>query len=153
VDTRDKPGHDEIDSMFSHTRRVQIEWGHCDPAGIVFNPRYFEYFDWSTALLFERALGMTKPEMLKAYRAAGIPLVDTRAKFLAPCRFGETVEINSSVLRLGRSSFEVEHRVFNGATLAVEGAETRVWTARDEADPARLKAAPIPAEVVTRLSQ
>jgi 4-hydroxybenzoyl-CoA thioesterase len=138
--------------MFSHTRTVQIEWGHCDPAGIVFNPRYFEYFDWSTALLFEHALGMTKPEMLKAYDAAGIPLVDTRAKFLLPCRYGERVEITSTVLRLGRSSFEVEHCVHNRGSLAVEGAETRVWTGRDPADPSRLKATPIPPDIVARLS-
>ena len=38
-------------SHFSNTRRLTIEWGHCDPAGIVFNPRYFEFFDWSTGLL------------------------------------------------------------------------------------------------------
>ena len=137
--------------MFSHTRLVQIEWGHCDPAGIVFNPRYFEYFDWSTALLFERALGMTKPEMLKAYDAAGIPLVDTRAKFLLPCRFGERVEIASTVLRLGRSSFEVAHKVTNNGALAVDAAETRVWTGRDPADPSRLKAVSIPPDIAARL--
>lgn len=137
--------------MFSQSRSVQIEWGHCDPAGIVFNPRYFEYFDWSTALLFERALGMTKPEMLKAYAAAGIPLVETRAKFLQPCRYGETVEIISRVTRLGRSSFDVEHRVLSQGELAVEGHETRVWTGRDPADPSRLKAKPLPADIVARL--
>jgi 4-hydroxybenzoyl-CoA thioesterase len=137
--------------MFSHSRAVQIEWGHCDPAGIVFNPRYFEYFDWSTALLFERALGMTKPEMLKAYGAAGIPLVDTRAKFLLPCRYGETIEIVSAFVRLGRSSFDVAHRVLSRGELAVEGHETRVWTARAADDPARLKAAPIPADIVARI--
>lgn len=138
--------------MFSNTRTLQIEWGHCDPAGIVFNPRFFEYFDWSTALLFERALGLTKPEMLKAYGAAGIPLVDTKARFLVPCRYGETVEIASGVIRLGRSSFEVEHRLFRQGALAVEGAETRVWTVRDADDPSRIKGAPIPAEIVAKLS-
>ena len=139
--------------MFSHSRRIQIEWGHCDPAGIVFNPRYFEYFDWSTALLFERALGLTKPEMLATYEAAGIPLVDTRARFLLPCRYGETVEITSRVLKLGRSSFEIEHRLFNAADLAVEGVETRVWTGRDPAEPSRLKAVPLPAPIVAKLSE
>jgi acyl-CoA thioesterase FadM len=49
----------------SNIRTVRIEWGDCDPAGIIFYPRYFEIFDASTALLFERRLGMTKFEMLK----------------------------------------------------------------------------------------
>src|SRR3954452_22170236 len=106
--------------MFSITRRVQIEWGHCDPAGIVFNPRFFEYFDWSTALLFERALGMTKAEAIRKYDAVGIPIVESRAKFLAPCRYGDTVEIVSAIVKLGRSSFDVQHRLTNAGVLAVE---------------------------------
>ncbi len=137
--------------MFSNTRRVQIEWGHCDPAGIVFNPRFFEYFDWSTALLFEGALGMPKPEVLEKYHGTGIPIVESRAKFLRPCRVGQTVEIISTVARLGRSSFDVEHRLLNGGELAVEAFETRVWTGRDPNDPTRLKAQQIPAEIAKRL--
>ena len=43
----------------SNTRTVRIEWGDCDPAGIIFYPRYFEIFDASTTLLFERRLGMS----------------------------------------------------------------------------------------------
>ena len=138
--------------MFAHTRRLQIEWGHCDPAGIVFNPRYLEFFDWSTALLFERALGMTKPQMLAAFGCAGIPLVASQAKFLAPCGFGETVEIASEFIRLGRSSFEVAHRVVNAGTLAVEATETRVWTGRDPAEPSRLKALPLPPEIIAKIA-
>jgi 4-hydroxybenzoyl-CoA thioesterase len=139
--------------MFGHTRTLQIEWGHCDPAGIVFNPRFFEFFDWNTALLFERALGLTKYEVLRRYDGAGIPLVETRAKFLLPCRYGETVEIASMIARLGASSFDVEHRLTSGGTLAVEGFETRVWTGRDPKHPDRIKAQPIPQEIVERLSQ
>ena len=50
-----------------NTRKVRIEWGDCDPAGIVFYPRYFEIFDASTAALFERALGMTMFQMFKTF--------------------------------------------------------------------------------------
>jgi 4-hydroxybenzoyl-CoA thioesterase len=138
--------------MFSHTRSLQIEWGHCDPAGIVFNPRYFEFFDWSTALLFERALGMNKAEILKTYDAVGIPLVDTRARFLRPVAFGETVEITSTMAKLGRSSFDVQHRLLHRSELAVEGFETRVWVGRDPENPAGLKSQPIPAEIAEKLS-
>jgi 4-hydroxybenzoyl-CoA thioesterase len=136
--------------LFTNTRRLTVEWGHCDPAGIVFNPRFFEFFDWSTALLFQAALGMTKPEMMAAYGCAGIPLVETRANFLAPARFGDEVEIASTVTSFGRSSFSVQHRLTNRGTLSVEGFEKRVWVARDPDDPARLRSAPIPPEVVAR---
>ena len=56
-----------------HVRDLQIEWGQCDPAGIVFHPRYLEIFDACAALLFQHASGMTKAEMLRRYDAVGIP--------------------------------------------------------------------------------
>ena len=56
---------------------MRIEWGDCDPAGIIFYPRYFEVFDASTALIFEKALGMTKFQMFKNLEFSGFPLVHT----------------------------------------------------------------------------
>jgi 4-hydroxybenzoyl-CoA thioesterase len=140
--------------MLVNTRRLAIEWGDCDPAGIVFNPRYFEWFDAATAALFARALGMTKATMVKRYGIVGIPLVDTRATFRVPCAFGDDVQIESTVTEFRRSSFDVRHRLLReDGTLAVEGFETRVWTGRDLACPARLKARPIPSEVIAALSR
>ena len=136
---------------FQFSRRVAIEWGHCDPAGIVFNPRFFEFFDWSTALLLQAALGVGKRDLLTAYGIAGVPLVDTRANFLAPSRFGDEVEIASQVIAVGRSSFEIAHRLFNGGRLAVDGQEKRVWTIRD-AESGGLKAQAIPEDARRKLS-
>jgi 4-hydroxybenzoyl-CoA thioesterase len=135
----------------SFTRRLTIEWGHCDPAGIVFNPRFFEFFDWSTALLVRSALGVEKIEMRKTYGVAGIPLVDTKATFHRPARYGDEIEIVSSVVAVGRSSFEIEHKLFNKGALAVEGREKRVWVV-EEAD-GRLKSRPIPEDVARRLRE
>ena len=42
--------------MFVNRRDVQIQWGDCDPANIVYYPRYFEMFDDSTSILFEACL-------------------------------------------------------------------------------------------------
>ena len=64
--------------MLTNTRTVRIEWGDCDPAGIIFFPNYFRMFDHSTAMLFEAALGMTKFEMFKRLEFAGYPLVARR---------------------------------------------------------------------------
>ena len=75
--------------------RTRIEWGDCDPAGIIFYPRYFAMFDTSTTLLIERALGMKKFEYLKAYDFIGHPLVETRAHFRCPTRFGDEVSIET----------------------------------------------------------
>lgn len=134
--------------MFGSTRHLTIEWGDCDPAGIVFYPRYFAMFDWSTASLFAAALGYAKPEMLRRFDMVGIPMVDTRGKFHAPTSFGDAVRIESRFAAARRSSFDVEHRLFRGDTLCVEGFETRVWVGRHPDEPGKIKAQPIPREVL-----
>jgi 4-hydroxybenzoyl-CoA thioesterase len=139
--------------MFSNTRNTRIEWGDCDPAGIIFYARYFEIFDTSTTVLIERALGMKKIEYLKAYAFLGHPLVETRAKFRLPTRFGDDVVIETSVVACGRSSFKIEHRLTLSGVLAAEGFETRVWAARDPGDPTLIRSQPIPPEVAARLTQ
>lgn len=139
--------------MFKNSRSIRIEWGDCDPAGIVFYPRFFAFFDGSTAALFEQALGMTKFEFLKTYNCAGIPLVDTRAKFVTPAKFGDVIVIESFVKEFRRSSFDVEHRLLNNNQLGAEGIETRVWTGRDAADPGRIRSQAIPDEVMKKLKQ
>lgn len=138
--------------MFSNTRSLTIEWGHCDPAGIVFNPQYFAMFDWSTWQLFHAALSVNKKEMQDRFGTAGGVVVETRAVFRAPCRYCDEVEIISSFVEIGRSSFRIEHKLWNRGVLSVEGFETRVWTARDPDDPQRLKSVPIPEPVVRAIS-
>jgi 4-hydroxybenzoyl-CoA thioesterase len=136
--------------MFMNRRTVRIEWGDCDPAGIVFYPRYFAMFDASTAALFAHALGMRKAQMLETYGIVGIPMVDTRARFIAPASFGDEVVIESAVTEFKRSSFDVRHRLMRDGELLVEGFETRVWVTRHPDDPKRIKAQPIPQEVIAR---
>src|SRR5215831_5720690 len=137
--------------MYVNRREVTVEWGDCDPAGIVFFPNYLSYFDAATNALFLRALGLNKYEMIRKYGISGIPLVDVGVRFFIPSVFGEVVTIESTVVEIKRSSFRMQHRLLRGETLAVEGHETRVWASHDPADPAKLKGMPIPEEVTSRL--
>lgn len=133
--------------MLVHRRRVTIEWGDCDPAGIVFYPRYFAMFDAATAALFQAALGMPKIRWTQRFGMLGIPMVDTRATFHLPSVYGDEVVIESRVTAFRRSSFDVGHRLLKDGVLAVECAETRVWTAR-EPETGRIRAVAIPPEVI-----
>jgi 4-hydroxybenzoyl-CoA thioesterase len=132
---------------FTNTRMVRIEWGDCDPAGIIFYPRYFEIFDASTAHLFEAALGMTKYQMFKALPFAGFPLVRTHARFLRPTRFGDDVTVASKIV-FGRSSFDVEHQLSLKDDVCAECSEKRVWVIRDV--DGRLRSHAVPEEVLVR---
>ena len=135
---------------FVYRRQFTVEWGHCDPAGIVFNRRFFEYFDWSAWRLFEEALKVKPNELATAFGIVGIPLVGAKARFLRPAKFNDVADIASEVSEFRRSSFEVMHRISIGGALAVEGSETRVWAGRDPDDPVKMKGVPIPAAVIAQ---
>jgi 4-hydroxybenzoyl-CoA thioesterase len=139
--------------MFTHSRNVRIEWGDCDPAGIVFYPRYFAMFDHSTVLLIEAAIGMKKRELYSVYNFDGYPVVETRARFLIPTRYGDDVAIESGLTEVRRSSFRIQHQLFKDGALAVEAFESRVWVIHDPARPGRLRPQPIPADLVERLTE
>ena len=131
-------------------RQLTIEWGQCDPAGIVFNSRFFEMFDTSTWLLFEAALGVKPQDLGTRFGIIGIALVDARADFLKPAKFGDVIEIASRVSEFRRSSFDVEHKITIGGELAVDGGESRVWAVRGKDDPDKISAVPIPGEVIAK---
>lgn len=137
-------------TSFTFRRQLTIEWGQCDPAGIVFNSRFFEIFDSSSWQLFEAALGVKSHELAAAFGIIGIPLVDVRANFLKPIKFGDVVDVASRINEFRRSSFDVEHRLSVDGELAVEGSETRVWTARSKDDPEKIGATTIPSEVIAK---
>jgi 4-hydroxybenzoyl-CoA thioesterase len=133
------------------TRKERIHWGDCDPAGIIYYPRYFEIFDRCTTAMLEQALRMTKHQYLIAYDFTDHPVVEATARFYLPTRFGDDVVVESAIANFDRSSFEVRHRLTKDGQLAVEGSETRVWVRRQGQEAKSIKAQPIPDEVVARL--
>ncbi len=137
----------DAEPTFTHVRTLTVEWGDCDPAGIVFYPRYFAMFDAATHALFTAATGLLKRDLLATYDIIGTPMVDTRAVFHAPCRFGDAVVIESAVTQFRRSSFDILHRLCRDGRLAVDCTETRVWTGRDPDRPDAIKAKAIPPAV------
>ncbi len=132
-------------------KKIEIEWGDCDPARIVYFPRYFAFFDACTTALFKKA-GIPKTEMIKKYQIVGIPMVDVRASFMAPSRFGDIVLVESEITEWRRSSFCVRHRLFNKKMLAVECFEIRVWAAHSANDEEKIESRPVPDEIIAKFS-
>ena len=128
--------------------RMTVEWGDCDPAGIVYFPNFFRYFDNATTWLFTEALGLKKAEWMALYGAAGLPMADIQASFRAPAAFGDEVTVETRITRIGGSSVSLEHRVFQGERLHVEARAVRVWVTRDGKS---IHATAIPSSVRERL--
>ena len=137
--------------MLVNRRSLRVEWGQCDPAGIVFYPQYLIIFDSSTGWLFERT-GLTPSQMRKKYGIVGMPVVEVGARFVMPCRFDDDIVIESEVGGWGRSSFTVRHRILKRGELALDGFEKRVWGAPHPDRAGEVKAQAVPAEIIASLS-
>jgi YbgC/YbaW family acyl-CoA thioester hydrolase len=81
---------------------------------IVFHPRYLAYFDHGTNLLFTRA-GFDLTTLPARFEVIGFPVVDLRTRFLAPCRFGDEVRIDTRIA----SSFAPVASMYSMCCIAV----------------------------------
>ena len=84
-----------------------VRFSHCDPAGIVFYPRFFDLF--SSALEDWFLSGIESPfgGDFMVTRNLRVPSLSITAEFLHPCKMGEVLDLDLWVTRLGRSSFDL----------------------------------------------
>src|SRR4026209_886273 len=99
--------------MVANTISLKVRWSEADPAGIVFYPRFYEWFDLGTEALFE-SIGLAWPEMFPAERIVGVPIVESGARFASPVRYGDVVSIHTTVSEVHEKTFRGEHEVSVG---------------------------------------
>ena len=129
--------------MLKYTLTIQISWGHCDPAKIVFYPNYFIWFDQSAHHLFDKA-GANMGDLMDQYGVVGLPIVDAHAEFIYPSKYGDEIEVTSWISEWSAKTLIVTHEIHNNGLLAVKGTEVRVWAKPHPDDPKRLQAQVIP---------
>ena len=126
--------HMTNDMTFS--REVHVSFGDCDPAGIVFYPNFYRWFD-ATFHGWLRAAGHPHEMLCAELGAAGIGLMDTGAGFRSPVRDGDRLRITARVEEWATRFVCVRYDAFVGDRLVVEGFEKRGLFI---ADGSRLKA-------------
>jgi 4-hydroxybenzoyl-CoA thioesterase len=136
--------------MLNHAIEIKVRWSEADPAGIVYYPRFFEWFDLATEGLFE-SQRLSWTEIFSKYRVVGMPIVESGARFASPVRYGELVRILSTVSEVRDRTFRVEHEVSVGERHCATGFEVRAWVARPEETGGRIVSTPFPEEIVARL--
>jgi 4-hydroxybenzoyl-CoA thioesterase len=130
-----------------HVHRVEVHFGDCDPAGIVFFPNFSRWMD-EASLAFFRAQGVPPwRELLKTRGIVGTPLLEIHTRFHQPATYGETIEVHTSIEAWAAKTFRHRHVIQRGDTLLCEGTEVRAFVVRDPADPGRIKAIPIPEDI------
>jgi len=88
------------------TRSVPIRFSHCDPAGIVYFPHYFDMFNGLIEDWYTQELKHDYAELIMG-RRYGFPFVHIECDFKIPSRIGEVIELTLLVERIGRSSLGV----------------------------------------------
>lgn len=89
---------------------VTVRFGDCDPAGIVFYPRYFEMFNNLVEDWCAQALGASFRE-LHLERGLGLPTVHVETSFVAPSELGELLRAELRVLKIGGASVTLQVRL------------------------------------------
>jgi len=133
-----------------HRTTLPVRWGDVDLAGIVFYPRFYEWYDAGSEALFA-SLGLPWPETFPKYEIVGVPIVESGSTFSSPVRYGDVLTIRSSVAWVKTATFRMEHTISVGDRLCASGFEVRAWVARPTSAGAPLAAKPIPEEVVRKL--
>ena len=85
------------------TRSVTVRFSHCDPAGIVYFPHYFDLFNGLIEDWYKEELGYDYAELVMGSRF-GFPFVHLDCDFKIPSRMGEKINLTVMVDRIGRSS-------------------------------------------------
>ena len=122
----------------------KVLFRHCDPAGIIFYPRYFEMVNDLVEAFFAEALDWPFEELLKTN---GVPTAEISLRFVAPSRHGDRLILTLEVTRLGRASMGLSLRaIADTGELRFEGASVLVHV------DATGKPAPWPAPIRTRIN-
>jgi acyl-CoA thioester hydrolase len=128
----------------SHTHRIRVRYGECDPQGVVFNAHYFAYFDIALTELWREAAGGYAGMMEDGI---DLQVVEATARYKAPARFDDEIDVTIEVAKLGTTSMVTSLAIRREGALLVEGELAHVFV-----DTTALTKVPIPERVRTALA-
>ena len=130
------------------TREVKIRFQHCDPAGIVFYPRYFEMFNQIVEDWFDEAIGVSFQAM-HLERNLGVPVVHIETDFLRASRIGDLLTFSLKVAEMRERSFRLRMEALLGDKPRVRGEWTLACVSLGEP----LKSTPIPEDLRSKMAE
>lgn len=126
-----------MSDVAAFTFEQKILFKHCDPAGIVFYPRFAEILNDAVEAFFAARLAWPFETLHPDH---GVPTAALSLRFQKPCRHGDHLQLRLQVVKLGRSSLTLQTCAMRGEeecfvadqTLVCVGADGRPtpWPAR-----------------------
>ena len=124
-----------------------VRFSHCDPAGIVYYPEFFNLQHAVMEDWFRDGVGRSLPEMISA-RRIGTPTVNIQCDFAKPMSIGDTLHWELRVLKAGRASVQLEYRGHKNGSQHLRIVQTIVFMDLD-----RQVAVAIPEELRPRIEE
>lgn len=118
----------------TYTRMIPVEFNHCDPAGRVFYPRYFEMVNSVVENFFADVAGRSFADLHRG-QAQGVPTADIQADFPKASRLGDRLTFALTVERIGGASLTLRHRATCGNEVRLNARQVLVWVENDRARP------------------
>ena len=134
------------------TYTVDVTFGDCDPAGIVFFPNFSRWMDTASLSFFMQCGVPPWRELEKTRGIVGTPLLEINTKFMKSATYGETLIVTTQVEEWRAKVVVQMHRITRartdgGSDLICEGREVRAFVQRDPQDRDRLRAIPVPEDI------
>jgi len=121
---------------------ARVEFGDCDPAGIVWFPNFFRWIDAASRHFFAECGVPRWEETTETLGVIGTPLVDTHTRFVKAASYGDTLKIAVRITEWREKSFVQTYRVTRGEDLILECEEVRIFGAKREGGGIRAMAIP-----------
>lgn len=106
--------------------KIKVEWGDCDPYGIVFYPNFYKWMD-SAQWNYFKSIKQPISKLEKLYNIKGLPLLHTEAKFLSACVREDILNIQTSLVNITNSTLKLQHIIKRKNKIVCAGAEIRIW--------------------------
>ena len=103
--------HAKGEKAMTFRSKLKIRFGDIDRAGIVYYPRFMHYFHVALEEFFADELGIEYHALVDEHRI-GLPTVHLQSEFSRPFSYGDDIEVEVVVLKVGRSSIVFGYRVF-----------------------------------------
>lgn len=126
---------------------VEVMFGDCDPAGIVFFPNFSKWMDASSLNFFVQNGVPPWRELVKTRGIVGTPLLEIHTQFKKPATYGERLQVHTSVIEWREKVFIHRHVVMRGNEVICEGTETRAFVVHPPEAPDRIKAIAVPEDI------
>ena len=140
---------------------VHVEFGDCDPAGIVWFPNFFRWIDAASRNFFTQCGVPRWEETTRTLGVIGTPLVDTHSRFLKTASYGDTLAVHVTVKEWRDKSFVQAYRITresitredaqgtheSKSELIMECEEVRIFAATRNDGKNSIRAVPVPASI------